>query len=96
MNGCDLVAVKGDELIIVEMKTHPEAEPAVKRQRVTESVYVAVPLKAASGPLPGDSASCCAGRLGLITVDPAKDGGLVEVHFHPHPLTASSLRANSG
>jgi hypothetical protein len=101
VNGCDLVAVKGDELIIVEMKTSFNLKllsQAVKRQRVTESVYVAVPYPKGGKRTAAWGDMCILLRrleLGLITVDLAKDGGLVEVHFHPHPFDRlRSLRAN--
>ncbi len=46
VNHCDVTAVKDDRLIIVEMKTHLNLDviiQAVKRQRLTDMVYVAVP-----------------------------------------------------
>lgn len=46
VNDCDLVAVKGDELIIVELKLTLNIEllvQATKRQRLTEQVFVAIP-----------------------------------------------------
>ncbi len=44
---CDIAAVKGDELIVVELKRGFTMEliyQALKRQRAADSVYVAVPL----------------------------------------------------
>lgn len=46
VKSCDITAVKGDELIIVELKRNLSVElliQAVKRQKVTESVYIAIP-----------------------------------------------------
>ena len=43
---CDVAAVKGDELVIVELKLRLNAEvlaQAAMRQQITDSVYVAVP-----------------------------------------------------
>jgi len=43
---CDVTAVKGEELIVIELKLRLNIEllaQAVERQRITESVYVAVP-----------------------------------------------------
>ncbi|MBI4978211.1 MAG: hypothetical protein HZC28_12065 [Spirochaetes bacterium] len=51
VKGCDITAVKGDDLIIVEMKTKFSLElmlQAVDRQRISSSVYVAIPLSAVS------------------------------------------------
>jgi len=44
--GCDLVATKGDELVVVELKRAlglPLLVQATQRQRASDSVYVAVP-----------------------------------------------------
>jgi hypothetical protein len=46
VNDCDITAVKGDELIIIELKLHLNVEllvQATKRQRLTDQVYVAIP-----------------------------------------------------
>lgn len=46
VRGCDLTATKGEDLIVVELKTSPSMSllvQAVDRQRVADSVYVAVP-----------------------------------------------------
>ena len=43
---CDVTAVKDDQLVIVEMKTHLNLDviiQAAKRQRLTDMVYIAVP-----------------------------------------------------
>jgi hypothetical protein len=43
---CDVAAVKGDELVIVELKLRLNAEvlaQAAQRQQITDSVYVAIP-----------------------------------------------------
>ena len=47
VRGCDVTAVKGDELIVVELKTGFTMEliyQGLERQRIAESVYLAVPL----------------------------------------------------
>lgn len=49
VSGCDITAKKGDELIIIELKRNLSVEllvQAVKRQRITGLVYVAVPKPA--------------------------------------------------
>lgn len=101
VNGCDLTAIKGDELIVVEMKTSFNMKllcQAVKRQRVTESVYVAVPYPKGGKRTAAWRDMCILLRrleLGLITVDPVKEGGRVEVHLHPQAFDRlKSLRAN--
>ena len=46
VNDCDVVAVKEDELIIVELKLRLNLElvmQATKRQRLSDQVYVAIP-----------------------------------------------------
>jgi hypothetical protein len=46
VNDCDITAMRGDELVIVEMKRQFSTDlliQAMERQRVAESVYVALP-----------------------------------------------------
>lgn len=46
VNDCDVVAVKADELIIIELKLHFNSDlliQATNRQRLTDQVYVAIP-----------------------------------------------------
>lgn len=46
VNDCDVVAVKGDELVIVELKLRLNLDlvmQATKRQRLSNQVYVAIP-----------------------------------------------------
>lgn len=101
VNGCDLVAVKEDELIVVELKTTFNLKlltQAVKRQRAAESVYVAVPYPKGGKRTAAWGDMCLLLRrleLGLITVALSKSGGRVEVHFHPQSFDRlRSLRAN--
>ncbi len=47
VQGCDLTAVNGDELIIVELKKSFNLKllyQALERQKITENVYVAIPM----------------------------------------------------
>jgi hypothetical protein len=47
VKNCDVTAVRGDELVLIELKrsfTLPLVIQAVKRQRVADSVYVAIPF----------------------------------------------------
>ncbi len=46
VKSCDITAVKGDDLIVVELKRHLSTDllvQAVQRQKLTDSVYIAVP-----------------------------------------------------
>jgi hypothetical protein len=86
---CDVVARKGDDLIVVEMKRRISLDlliQATRRQRISDSVYVAVPRSA-----------CAEGtrrwrglrrllrqlELGLIVVSRRRGRTSVEVLFHP-------------
>ena len=93
---CDIAARKGDDLIIIELKRQFGVDlliQATKRQRVTDSVYVALP-----GPLKMGRGSRWHGikrllrrlELGLIVVcfprgRRRKDKPRVEIAFHPLP-----------
>jgi len=101
VNGCDLAAIMGDELIVVEMKTSFNLKlliQAVKRQRAVDSVYVAIPKPKGGSRTAAWRDMCMLLRhleIGLITVDLSRGGGNVEVHFHPHTFDRlKSLRAN--
>lgn len=48
VNGCDMTALRGEELIVVELKRNFSTDlliQAIERQRVTESVYIALPVE---------------------------------------------------
>lgn len=88
---CDVTAVKGEELIVIELKLRLNIEllaQAVERQRITESVYVAVPrtemnrwqsrwtrIKHLLRRL----------EIGLILVSPDPRSPFIEILFHPLP-----------
>lgn len=91
VKNCDITAVKGDELIVVEMKRSFNATllmQAVQRQRLVDSVYVAIPR-----PKGGKRGSNWYGmchllrrlELGLILVVPEGKASNVEIVFHPGP-----------
>ncbi len=91
---CDIAAARGDELLIVELKTALNISllaQAARRQRMTDSVYVAVPRPSNKWKWWTQSRSVRhllrRLELGLIlvSVDPAKPP--VEVVFHPLPFT---------
>lgn len=76
VNGCDLAGVRGDDLVVVELKVAFNLAlllQGVKRQGVTDAVYLAVeaPRRKASGPRWSEIRGLCR-RLGL---------GLIFVHF---------------
>jgi hypothetical protein len=91
VHDCDVVAAKDDELIVVELKRHLSVAlliQATDRQRVTESVYIAVPR-----PKPGQWRRQWRGtrrllrrlELGLIFVAWTKRKARVEIVQHPAP-----------
>jgi hypothetical protein len=98
---CDIAAVKGDELLIIEVKKTlnvPLLVQAVRRQRMTDSVYVAIPRPANKGKWWRESrgAQHLLRRLELglilVSLDPGKPP--VEIVFHPLPF-ARRKRAKS-
>ena len=88
---CDMVAVKGGDLIAIELKRRFDTKllvQATKRQRVTGTVYVAVPRSAVRGKGRdwwGVRRLCRQLELGLILVDLDKEPAWVDVVFHPVP-----------
>ena len=101
VKGCDLAAMMGDELVVVELKTSFNLKllaQAVKRQRAADSVYVAVPRPKGGARTAGWRDMCMLLRrleLGLITVAPGSRENSVEVHFHPNTFDRlKSLRSN--
>lgn len=90
VNGCDMTAIMGDELVVVELKTSFNLKllsQAVKRQRVADSVYVAIPNPKGGKRTAGWRDMCMLLRrleLGLITVSPDRIYNQVEIHFHPN------------
>jgi hypothetical protein len=87
---CDVVARKDDDLIVIELKQRFSTQllvQAVDRQKITDSVYVALP-----GPYEGGRRSRWRGiepllrrlELGLIAVT-LGDPPHVQVVFHPLP-----------
>jgi len=88
VKNCDVTAIQGDDLIIIELKKNFNLGlllQATDRQRMTDSVYVAIPKKA----LPHNSER--KGKLhllkrlelGLILVDFDPYPPAVEIEFHP-------------
>ncbi|HPP75073.1 MAG TPA: DUF2161 family putative PD-(D/E)XK-type phosphodiesterase [Armatimonadota bacterium] len=95
---CDITAIKGDDLIIIEMKRTLNIAlliQAVKRQRVTDSVYIAVPYPKKSGiytaEWKGIKHLLRRLELGLIFVS-LNSKPSVQIVFHPLPFDRKKRR----
>jgi hypothetical protein len=93
VHGCDLTAVKDGEVVIVELKTSFNLKlvyQAMTRQRLSDSIYVAVPKpKTSLFRSPWKEALHLLKRLeiGLIFLKPAAGKDMsVEIAFHPVPF----------
>jgi hypothetical protein len=88
---CDITARKGDELVIIELKRHFGIDlliQATERQRISDSIYVAIPAPANMGRKsrwPGITRVLRQLELGLIIVFLDQPSPRVEVVFHPTP-----------
>lgn len=95
---CDITVSKDDELIIIELKRNLNLElliQAVKRQRITENVYIAVPKPNYSAFTKRWRDLCFIVRrleLGLITVSFKNDVERVNVVFDPFPFDGQKSR----
>lgn len=93
---CDVVAHLSDapeDLVVVELKTRMSLDliaQAALRQEITDTVYVAVPLRGSSSTLRNGRAIRALLRrleLGLIVVRFLRTGTRVEILVHPKPCT---------
>ena len=97
---CDLTAVRGEELIVVELKRGFTMEllyQAIDRQRLADSVYVAVPLpkRGYMAPHLADMKALCRRlELGLIFVG-FTASGVPQVDVYLHPADAAVPRRNA-
>lgn len=93
VNDCDLVGVRGDDLVIVELKVAFNLAlllQGIGRQAMTESVYLAVeaPRRARNGPRSTEIRGLCRRlSLGLIFVHLTGRSPTVEVVCDPAPYT---------
>lgn len=93
VNGCDLVAVRGDDLVIVELKVAFNLAlllQGVERQGLTDTVYLAVeaPRRTRSGKRWSEIRGLCRRLgLGLIFVHFTGKAPTVEVVCDPEPYT---------
>ena len=98
VKNCDITAVKGEELLVVELKKGFNATlliQAAKRQRVADKVYIAVPMPKKGIFTRKWKDICYLVRrleLGLIVVSHLKSGPRVEVALHPEPFDRDQSR----
>ena len=92
VKGCDVVATKGDDLIVVELKLRASLDllaQAIERQRVSDSVYVALPRPSykvrRSSQHRGFTRLLRRLALGLIFVSLDSDTPEAEIVHHPGP-----------
>lgn len=99
VKGCDVAAIKGDDLVVIELKRALNVSllvQAVERQRATDSVYVAIPRpkgKAWNRQWRGVRRLLRRLEVGLIFIAPRSRIRKVEVMLHPEP-SAKRKRAN--
>ncbi|HZJ82797.1 MAG TPA: DUF2161 family putative PD-(D/E)XK-type phosphodiesterase [Clostridia bacterium] len=95
---CDIAAIKGDELIIVELKKNFTVDllvQATQRQRLTSGVYVAVPrpkISLRSSKWKGIRRLLRRLELGLIFVSLMDSSPKVQVVFDPAPFTRREMK----
>lgn len=98
VKNCDITAVKGEELLVVELKSGFNATlliQAAKRQRVADKVYIAVPMPKTGIFTRKWKDICYLVRrleLGLIVVSFLKSGPRAEVVLHPEPFNRDQSR----
>ena len=94
---CDIAAVRGEELIVVELKRGFTLElvyQAMERQKIADGVYVAVPLpkRGYRAPHMRDMQTLCRRlELGLILVG-FSAGGIPQIDVAVHPKEAAAPR----
>jgi hypothetical protein len=90
---CDVAAVKGDDLIVIELKCRFSIEllvQAIERQRAADSVYIAVPMPDCYGRSKkwrGFQQLVRRLEVGLIFCKVGGRKPRVEIVFHPLPAT---------
>ncbi|WP_425321027.1 DUF2161 domain-containing phosphodiesterase [Celeribacter ethanolicus] len=96
----DVVAIRGDETVIVELKTGFSLlllQQGVARQAISDQVYLAVPRwkgKAAWRMFKGNLGLCKRLGLGVISVNVAESS--VQVHHEPRPFVPRKNKAKAG
>jgi hypothetical protein len=96
VNDCDVVAIKEEELIVVELKLNLNVDlliQATNRQRLADQVYIAIPkpkYKRNSKKWHDMSHLIKRLELGLIVVTFLKSGAKLDVIFPPGPYNRQS------
>ena len=92
VNHCDVAAYKGDDLIVVELKRNLSVmllAQAVERQKITDSVYVAIPRPANKrrwmATFKPIQALLRRLELGLILVSTDRRKPQIDIILHPSP-----------
>lgn len=100
VTGCDLVAVRGEDVVVVELKVRFNLElvlQGVQRQRLTQAVYLAVESpRARRGRWQEILALCRRLGLGLLTVNFGRQPPRLEVELEvdaPEPRQRPRARA---
>jgi hypothetical protein len=98
---CDIAAVKGEELLVIEVKkalTLALVVQAVRRQRLTDSVYLAIPRPSNKWKWGKESRGVQhllrRLELGLILVSLERGKPGVEIVFHPLPFARKKRSAS--
>ena len=92
VNGCDITALDGDRLIVIEMKRSFSTDlliQATERQRVADGVYVALPVDGDSGRHGRDRYS--KRWRGIERLLKRLELGLVLVHFFEDPAATPAV-----
>jgi hypothetical protein len=101
VNDCDIVAVKGDELVVIELKLTLSVDlliQAAKRQRLTDIVYIAIPRPNERLNSKRWADKCHLIRrleLGLIVVSFPGKRAKADIIIHPAPFHRSKSMAQS-
>lgn len=95
---CDVVAVRGDDVIVIELKRHFSSAvliQAIARQQLTDSVYIAMPRpqgRGMKGKWRGIRRLLRRLELGLIFVDVSSARTKVSIALHPEPYEHKRTR----
>ena len=94
---CDIVATRDDDLIVVELKTSANMQlliQATDRQKITKSVYVAIPHPGRNRRFRGIQRVLRQLELGLLVVTSSPLGLRVTKVFDPLPSQKKQLKKN--
>lgn len=94
---CDIVATRDDDLIVVELKTSANMQlliQATDRQKITKSVYVAIPHPGRNRRFSGIQRVLRQLELGLLVVTSSPLGLRVTKVFDPLPSQKKQMKKN--